>query len=56
MQWIFATKQAQELILALISLVSLSSLFIFATGPSYAATPNQKLISAGKHGQRKSNC
>jgi len=29
---------------ALISLVSLSSLFIFATGPSYAATQNQKLI------------
>lgn len=47
MQRIFAAlKQARKsiLILALMSLVSLSSLFIFATGPSYAATPNQKLI------------
>ena len=32
------------LILALMSLISLSSLFIFATQPSLAATPNQKPI------------
>jgi len=58
MQWIFATlKQARKsiLILALISLVSLSSLFIFATGPSYAATQNQKLIQQ-ENRKRKSNC
>lgn len=36
------------LILTLMSLISLSSLFIFATQPSLAATPNQKLTPTQK--------
>ena len=47
MQRIFSTlKQTFRksiLILGLISLISLSSPFIFATQPSYAATPTQKV-------------
>lgn len=41
------------LILALMSLISLSSLFIFATQPSKAATPNQKLTPTQKPIQHK---
>jgi hypothetical protein len=48
MQRIFsALKQAFRqsiLILGLVSLISLSSLYLVPTQPSYAASPNQKLI------------
>ena len=46
MQRIFSALKKAFLILGLISLLSLSSLFL--TQPSYAASPNQKLIQQEK--------